>query len=132
MEEVVTAVHAMGLLIPWFPREAAACQMIAMEFFNFVGDKGQLDWFVQKCITTFTRWDGLPPFRALYCTRFEPDDGLAAAVEFPGFTTDELEAKYRAREIEENTRKFDEYREKALSEPNNSAVFPLPEVKKIQ
>lgn len=132
LEDVVALVESLSKLIPFFPQDLLSKRIIAAEFHKFIGDQAQYDWFAQACVSKFTKWEGIPLFRALYNTRFAPDDGQAPSVELPGFSTDELEAKYRAREIEENERRLAEYKQQALAEPENAGAFPLPESKRIQ
>ena len=53
-------------------------------------------------------------------------------VNLPGFSTEELEAKYQAAVLEENTRRQEEYEQKkALAAAEEFKAFPLPEVKRL-
>jgi hypothetical protein len=130
LEDSVKLVNTLAMLVNWFPQDAAARAMIAAEIHCFVGDRSQVEWFATACIRHFSKWEGLPAFRALYNTRFEPDDGVKPSVDLPGFTTDELEAKYRERVMDENTHKFKEFKQKALGTGSGSP-FLIPDVKRL-
>jgi hypothetical protein len=132
LEEVGKAVNALTNLVPFFPSDTHSRLIITAEIRSFVGTVEQLSWFLQACVRHISKWQGVPQLRALYCTRFEPADGVAPVVDTPGFTTPELEAKYLAREIEENERQLEAYRREALlAPPEDREPFLLPEAKTL-
>jgi hypothetical protein len=132
LAEAWEATTLLAELLPFFPRAEIARRFIAAEIYNFVGTKEQLDWFLVAAARTIKKWEGLPPLRALYATRYEPDDGVRPTIELPGFTADELEAKHRLREMAENAQRFENYRRQALlAPPEDREAFRLPELKAL-
>jgi hypothetical protein len=132
IEQCAKVVLTLSELIPFFPKEDAAQLLIATEIRCFVGSEERLKWFAGEAARRFTKWDGLPYFRALYATRFTPDDGVAPVVWFPGSTPEECEARYRQTELEENTRRLESYRRLALEAPaEDRAPLLLPEAAAI-
>lgn len=132
LAEAWQATTLLSELLPFFPTGDAGRKFVASEIYQFVGTKEQLDWFVVAAARTIKKWEGLPPLRALYATKYEPDDGIRPTIELPGFTADELEAKYRVREIEENARRFENYRRQALlAPPEDRELFALPDMKAL-
>jgi hypothetical protein len=126
LEKCMEAVQLMKELIRFFPETEAACQAIARELYKFVGTEAQLNWFVERAIAKFSKWEGLPILRALYNTRFAPDDGIMPEVEVSGFTSDNLERQWKDRCAEDDMRSIDEYRRKALAAPQTYKAFELP------
>jgi len=76
LDRVVRGVELIGEFMQDFPRSKAAREIVAQDFHEFVGTDQQLDWFVQACIRHFPCWPGIPQLRALYCSKFVPDDGI--------------------------------------------------------
>jgi len=110
LPEAMAAVQSMSLVIPFFPQEQSAQLMIANEFMRFVGTKGQLEWFTPVAISKVAKYEGLPAFRALFCTRFEPADGEQASVIFTGYSEGELEQKYFMRQAEADQKRLESYK----------------------
>ena len=132
LDQVMRGVDLMGELMVFFPKSIAARSVIASEIHNFVGTERQLSWFIDATLQHFSKFEGLPFFRALYCTKFEPADGMMPVVELPGYTTDALEAKFRRNEMDENERRLQDYQQQMIREGKKPNKFLLPEVKKIQ
>ena len=132
LDRVGEGVLLLGELIPFFPKSLVARTYAAQYIHAFVDTEEHLEWFISACIEQFPQFEGLPAFRALYNTRYAPADGVMPTVNLPGFSTEELEAKYQAAVLEENTRRQEEYEQKkALAAAEEFKAFPLPEVKRL-
>ena len=121
-------------LIPFFPTSVVAKTYIAQYIHGFVDTQEHLDWFVGKCIEQFPRFEGLPALRALYCTRYDPADGVTPTVNIPGHSEPDLIAQHQAAVLEENTQRFEEFerqRQEALKAGEDVKAFPLPNVKRL-
>jgi signal transduction histidine kinase len=128
--EVSKVVGSLTELISFFPSTLEAKTIIVTEIYNFVGTVEQLEWFKGACIRQMTKWEGVPTLRAIFCTRYAPADGLPATVELPGYSSDEQEARFRLREMEDNDRRMLEYRRQALlAPPEDREPFLLPPAK---
>lgn len=132
LDAVMRGVDLMGELMLFFPKSLAARSVIATEIHSFAGTEQQLAWFIDATVSHFSKFEGLPFLRALYCTKFEPADGMMPVVELPGYSTEAMEAKFRAKEMDENERRLEDYKQKAISEGKKPGKFLLPEVKRIQ
>lgn len=126
LEVVVRGVELLAELVPFFPSSLAARGVIAAEILNFVGTEEQLDWFIQAAIRQFPKFEGVPALRALYCSRYQADDGVYIG------TPEQMEAHFWAREMDENEARMERYRQEALVAGEPLKAFPLPEVKRIQ
>jgi len=138
-QDLLRAISVMGSVIAWFPDEnALAIQVLMAEFESMIETREQLNWLAHAAIRTFREWGKdctLPSLRALYCTRYDPLDGVQPAMELADF--DKLEAAYRTREILENTRKIEQWKREVALNPGAYAPFliegkvlkPLPEIK---
>ncbi len=131
-ETVMKVVDLFMEMIPFFPDSLAARFAICEEIHSFVGTEEQLTWFSkayrQNC---GTKWTGEPMLRAVFCLKYAPDDGIMPTVEVPGHTINELEARSRLREMEENDRRMEAYRQEALEAGEPLKAFPLPDVKRL-
>jgi hypothetical protein len=128
--QVAAAISLLGELISFFPAGEAARRMIIKEVYRFVGTAEQLEWFVDAAAGHIGKWQGLPDLRAIYNTKFAPDDGVMPTVELKGFSSDELEAKHIAREMQENEARLQFYNRQALlARPKDREPFLLPEPK---
>jgi hypothetical protein len=132
IERVSQGVLLLMELIPFFPTSIIARSYIAQYIHGFVDTEEHLDWFIGKCIEQFPKFEGLPALRALYCTRFDPADGVPPTVDIPGYSEPELIARHEAAILEENTRREAEFRrQKELAAGEQFKAFPLPEVKRL-
>ena len=131
-ERVFAVVGTLAEVIPFFPQKELALDLITEAVLEFVGTEEQLDWFARAAVRSLSKYEGVPQLRALFCSKYAPADGLPPAVEIPGYTEEELEARFRQREIAENQRRHDEYlRQAQLAPPEDRAPFQLPELKQI-
>jgi len=131
-EKFVEAVHAMGLLIPFFPKDDIAQAIIARHLSSFVNTETELQWLTAAACGSIRDWErngGLPELRGLFCTQFTPADGVAAYCTTPGYRASDLEAQFFAKELEDNNRRYEEFRQLAGSD---AKPFPLPKPKLIQ
>jgi hypothetical protein len=131
-DDCMKSVDLLIELVPFFPNSVAARCTVCAEIFSFVSSQEHLDWFTDAYMRTYTKWAGFPTLRALFNTRFAPADGVMPSVNVPGHTTEELEAKYQANMLEENTRREEEFRrQKQLAASDEFQAFPLPDVKRL-
>ena len=75
LDRVAQGVELIAEFMQDFPPSRAAHGLVAQHIHDFVGTDQQLQWFVQACIRHFHCWPGVPQLRALYCSKFAPDDG---------------------------------------------------------
>src|SRR5258708_4599346 len=104
-EKFVEAVHAMGLLIPFFPQDDIAQAIIAKYLSVFVNTEAELQWLTAAACGGIRDWErsgGLPELRGLFCTQFKPADGVTAYCTTPGYRASDLEARFFAQELEDN------------------------------
>jgi hypothetical protein len=131
-ERIAAIVGALSEVVPFFPQKPLALDLITEAVLEFVGTDEQLEWFARAAIRNLPKYEGVPQLRALFCTKYAPADGLPAVVEIAGHTEEELEARFRQREIAENQRRHDEYlRQARLAPAEDRAPFQLPELKQI-
>lgn len=125
------ALIAMSRLISFFPSDVETQEIIISQMKRFVGTTGdvaeRLEWFTQEAINRFQTWgpDGcnIPNLRALYCTRYDPADGIQPSVVLEGYAEGDLEARYRTRELEEYDDRRAEWEEQKRLNP--AAYAPL-------
>lgn len=77
LDRVAQGVELIAEFMQDFPPSPAAHNLVTMHVHDFVGTDQELQWFVQACIRHFHYWPGVPQLRALYCSKFAPDDGEA-------------------------------------------------------
>jgi hypothetical protein len=131
-EDVMGVVDLLIEMVPFFPNSVAARCTICEEIFSFVSTKEQLEWFSGAYLRHYPKWEGLPTLRAMFNTRYAPADGIMPSVNVPGHSTEELEAKYQAAVLEDNTRRQEEFeRQKQLATGDEFKAFPLPDVKRL-
>ena len=131
IEEVCEYVQVLAELVAFFPKSEVAQRIIVNEIRRFCADSKQLKWFIETYVRQVPRYESVAQLRAVFCSRYRPDDGVYSSFEVPGFSSDDLEAQYLAREAEETDRKLAEWRREALTEGSEPAAFPLPELKRI-
>lgn len=128
-EDVFKVVVSMSVVIPFFPKSDLALDLITDAIRCFIANDEQLEWFGKAARISVKTWDdgGIPLLRALFCTKYPPDDGVPPIMEFPGMTATELEGRFRAMEISKSDRRFEEYRRLAVSgPPENREALGLP------
>lgn len=134
IEQCLDAVKLMKL-VPFFPKEDKALQVIAASIWKFVNTVEELDWLTTTVCGHMSDWErggGLPEIRGIFCTRFQPADGIVMGATSPGFSSADLEQQHEAEVRAENDRRLEEYRKKAeLLAPEDRKPFELPVVKKI-
>ena len=131
-ESIMKVVHLFADMIPFFPASTAAHCAVCEEIYSFVGTEEQLAWFsLTYRRTCGKKWEGEPLLRAVFCLKYEPADGIMPTVEVPGHAIDDMEARSRLREMEENERRIQSYKREALEAGEELKVFPLPDVKRL-
>lgn len=128
-EQIYKAVTTMEAIIPFFPKEEMGQAIIADSISQMVTTEDQLKWLTRTACQTMTQFS-LPVLRALYCSRFLPADGIGAAVDAPGCTEDQLEARYCMREMRENENRMREYKRLAAANPAEYTPVELPPIAK--
>lgn len=140
LKEFMAVVKAWAELIPFFPQSSMAHKIIVASLEKFVESDEALRWLGQAVTVSISKWQGIAAIRALYATKYKLKDGpapatvdengQARAMVFPGFTNEELEARYTNQMMEESDKRLEQYRHQALTE--GQSPFPLPEVKRLQ
>jgi hypothetical protein len=131
-ESVMKVVHLFAEMIPFFPNSMAALCAICEEIYSFVGTDQELAWFsVEYRRICGKKWEGQPLMRAVFCLKYQPADGIMPTVDAPGHTTEDLEARARLREMEENDLRPEAYKREALEAGEPLKAFPLPDVKRL-
>jgi hypothetical protein len=122
-------------VVPFFPQSDLALDLLVDEVESFMSDATHLDEWARDCVRLIAKFEGVPYLRAVYAIKHKPADGQYANVEVPGYSAEELESQYRAREMEENERRLESYRaarELAPAEDRAPLLLPgLAEVKSI-
>jgi hypothetical protein len=115
-ENVAKAIAVMKDTIPFFPKQVLALEIVQRSIESFVSTGEQLEWLTHIACNTMRQWS-LPELRGIFCSRFQPADGIWASAETPGFTPDEAltaaESAYHEREAKEYERKLAEWKEEA-------------------
>jgi hypothetical protein len=127
-ERIMTAVVGMSEVVPFFPQTQIAKELIAAAIAQFVSTPEQLDWLTDTVIRSQREWSGIPELRGLFCSRFQPKDGITVEATTPGYTReDELaqaERSYFERESRETDAKLALWRKEraALPEAERTAI----------
>ena len=122
-----------------FPNQPAFDEIALDEIASFVGIHGnvaeRLEWFSKAIARHFRTWGldcSLPMLRALYCTHYDPADGHQPTVTVPGYSPDDMEARWQEREQEDNDRRYLEFqRQVALNPAEYSTPLQLPAPKPL-
>lgn len=75
------ALLRMSASIPFYPDNQIAATEIALTLDRMCGSADQINWLVTTAINTWKKWEGIGGLRALYCSRFPPQDNLYPADE---------------------------------------------------
>jgi hypothetical protein len=131
-KEFARALITMRRIIAFFPKDVETQRIIMSQIMRFVGTGGdltqRLEWFAQETINRFTRWGDdctLPSLRALYCTRYDPADGIQPTVVLEGYEENDLEARFRAREMNQYEARLAEWQEQKRLNPADYAPLQL-------
>ena len=128
-DDVAKAITAMGQVIPFFPTEDLAVEIIQRSIEAMVSTREQLEWLTKVACNTMKRFS-LAELRGIFCSRYAPADGLYAAAETPGFTPEEAlsdaERAYHEREALEYERKRIEWEQEAKLLGQSPEPFLLP------
>jgi len=143
-QDVTEALAVMGRMIAFFPADDLGMEILAAEFQSMIGTREQLKWLTRTAARTFRKWGGdkgdcsLPALRALYCSHYDPLDGVQPTMELADSSIEKLEAEYRNREMLENTRKIEQWKAAAALNPGEYAPLflikgevlkPIPAIK---
>jgi hypothetical protein len=84
------AVSDLGML-PFFPRESAASVMMLLA--KLCNNRQQLRWLIDEVVNKIGTWPGPKELRGIFCTKFDPADGVDAWSEIPGYRASDGEAR---------------------------------------
>lgn len=93
--QVFNAVKTMRLAIAFVPTAEEATAIILMSLGNMVATKAQLDWLTYIACNVMGKWS-LAELRGLFCTRFDPADGIRVECTIPGYTPEDMARKNEA------------------------------------
>lgn len=138
-DKVMAVVTAASRMIPFFPSDPISLKLIVAETHRFCDDVEKLERFAHEACRYFTKWQGLGPWRALYCALYSPADGIYPTVTFqdpegrtqmglPGYTESELLAKSMAAGKAERAAEEERY---ARLVRGTRDIPALPEAKRI-
>jgi hypothetical protein len=102
-EQVFNALKTMRLAIAFVPVAEEDTAIILMSLGNMVGTKAQLDWLTYMACNVMAKWS-LAELRGLYCTRYDPLDGVRAECTIPGYTPEDMARKNEAAPESDPTR----------------------------
>ena len=107
-DEIAQAVCTMARVVPFFPQDEPAKEIIIAILRDFIGSRQGLDWLSNTAVRVIENWRGPAQLRALYCTRYRPCDNLpATACDIPGFTPTEAMDAAKMDYLERESREFD-------------------------
>lgn len=99
--EIEQAISDMSI-VKYFPNDAdqrAAVGRLMSRFVSF-GRVDQLRWLVETMLDRVGEWAGPVELRAVFCTRYQPADGIEADCKYsPGFTNDEMETRAKVPQV---------------------------------
>jgi hypothetical protein len=118
--------------VPFFPKTELGVSLVADAISSFVASREQLYWFAREVVQRSAKYEGVPGLRAIFCMRYRPADGIEPAHDVAGASTEELEAQYARRVMEENEARIERYkREAALGAPEDRAPLEMPAVEEM-
>lgn len=127
--EISQAVLAMAEVVPFFPRTEVGQEVIIHALESFVGSKRGLDWLTNRAVA-FEKWRGISDLRGVYCSAFEPADGVYGVPETPGYSAEDCERDYYQREAAETARRIEGWKQQLLTAGEGIQPFmPAPAVK---
>lgn len=140
IDKIGQRVLALSKLIPFFPSDELSLKIITAEVQNFCDDEENLIAFCREAMRYFTKWQGVAPLRALYCSMFRPADGIYPTLTFqdaegrtqiglPGYTEPELLSKFQAADKRERDQESERLERLAIA--TGSEPFPIPEARRI-
>jgi hypothetical protein len=130
--EAIKAVRRACAVIPMMPQDEVFVAELTEELQLLANNEQELTWLVNTARRVMTKWQSIAEFRGLFCTRFTPADGFANTCTMPGFTTEDLENAFRAREAAENDRRLLSYTAEVRGLVNGEALpFELPALSRM-
>jgi len=130
-EQVFAVVKSLSTVIPFFPTDPLALDLITEAVLEFVGTEEQLHWFASATVRNLPKYEGMPSLRRLFSTKYAPADGIDPVFESSEqFIAHEalMESNFHKREMEENERRFESYKHQAQMAPaEDREPFQLPE-----
>jgi hypothetical protein len=115
-KEYAEVLKRFAKVIPYFPQTAEAWALIQEDMERYVSNSDVLELFRERVITFCIGYEGPAGLRRIYCAFWTPADGVYPLEALAGVNAaDQVEAAYRAREMEENERRMAEYRRRWLA-----------------
>jgi hypothetical protein len=131
-EKQATDAVARLTALEYFPSEAAARFEIARMFMRMVDDPKKLEWLVRTLVDRIGKYPGTREIRGVYCTRFQPFDGIEESSTLSGFSPADCEADYVKLQSQETNLRLADEREKQHALPGEVSDTPaLPQIKPI-
>jgi hypothetical protein len=88
--ELMSLIARWGGTMTFFPSDPDARIGIADEIAAMADDIDEVRWLVREAPKEFNEWPGILPIRALFCTQFDPRDGVQAICASVDRTTERL------------------------------------------
>ena len=79
-DKVMRLIGRLAGTLKFFPSDPDARFGIAQEIADMAANEEQVTWLVGRLPKLFTEWPGLLEVRAVFCTRYKPQDGVEAAL----------------------------------------------------
>ena len=119
-EAILQAVIALAN-IPFAPQDPAQQDALMEAIAEFADRPDALAWTVKVAVAKWTKWIGPAELRGIYCTRFQPADGVEAdVVGTRGFTAADNEAAYMETQARETAARIAEWKREATLLPEAS------------
>ena len=128
-------------LVRYFPANEIGQQLVMELVRSMVSNDRdtamkQLDWLTSQMVNTVGEWQGAKELRGVFCSRFQPRDGVEVDSTHPAFNAAAGEAK----SIEQERRSLSEAKRRLMLAPGdvtadyelNAQIKALAERKKLQ
>ncbi len=93
-KQILPEITKMNGTVQFFPADPLALANIASQAAKFIEDHDKLLWLVSIFVDHIGEWKGIKEFRAVYCTRYRPVDGIEEYSTFRGFSPDDIEGEH--------------------------------------
>lgn len=65
-------------LMKYFPADEDACIELAKDLADMAQNEDQIEWCIKRVRNLYPEWPGIRELRAVFCSRFKPQDGINA------------------------------------------------------
>lgn len=125
IETIVETVARWRAAMPYFPKDPLFEADLSRLLKRMTHDDTRLRWLATAVLDYFEKWPSLAELRSLYATKYEPADGVPAAVVLPGYSASDLETKYEQAQLADDNRRLEAYQQQAVFLPE-AERFQLP------